>query len=39
VVYGEGDAPLAVVHERFRHILVCGVSEFMAAKQPTLTAA
>jgi chorismate-pyruvate lyase len=37
VVYGEGDAPLAVVHERFRNILVCGVSEFMAARQPTFS--
>jgi hypothetical protein len=35
VVYGEADAPLAVVHERFRNVLVCGVSEFMAARQPT----
>jgi chorismate-pyruvate lyase len=39
VLYGEGDAPLAVVHERFRKVLVCSVSEFMAAKQPILTAA
>jgi len=39
VLYGEGDAPLAVVHERFRKVLLCGVSEFMTAKQPALTAA
>lgn len=34
VIYGHGDTPLAVVHERFRNILVCGVSEFIRAGQP-----
>jgi chorismate-pyruvate lyase len=39
ILYGEGDAPLAVVHERFRNVLVCGVSEFMTAKEPAAWAA
>lgn len=34
VIYGQGDIPIAVVHERFRNILVCGVSEFLRAGQP-----
>jgi hypothetical protein len=33
VLYGEGDTPLAVVHERFRNVLVGGVPEFTAARQ------
>jgi chorismate-pyruvate lyase len=32
VLYGEADVPLAIVHERFLKVLVCGVSEFMVAR-------
>jgi hypothetical protein len=35
VVYGEDDAPLAVVHERFRAVLVCGIPEFVSSRPPT----
>ena len=35
VVYGEDDAPLAVVHERFRAVLVCGVPEFVSSRPQT----
>jgi hypothetical protein len=33
VLYGEGDAPLAVVHERFRNVLISGVPESTVARQ------